>query len=620
METDGTGARDPKVVRLGERAQKRTRKPIIADPQAERSILGSILLDPDELPNVLATGLQSSDFYEPKHRTIFDAMQAIYARGESVDTITIESHLSNEHQLAEVGRVEFRSLTGNLGWAGMATTYARTVIEKAIERQTMYIGAELTTYEMTPIEAITRLQSLEDRRAGITSEENIFDLTTLMEEALPTLRYVIPHLLPEGLGILGAKQKIGKSWLVFAMCLAVASGGEVLGQRVEQGQALYLALEDGKSRLKTRAIKLLQGAEVPDGLTLAKKWDRLDQGGIMQIERWLQKHEQARLVVIDVFAKVRPPRGKFEDPYQADYAVMGALKALADRYHVAVLVIHHTRKAEASDVFDELLGSAGLGGACDTVMVLSRTRGEADAVLHITGREIEREGQHALCFNRETCQWEMQGDAAEFALSKERRAIIQAIRYLHGIATPSQVTELLHKNPNTIKVTMRNMATDGQLKALGDGTYRVLVGDEDTLNKPINLINRGVDENAASPGDMGADDPRNTVYADNPSINRDQATGFSGLTKTRQFMEFTQKTHTEEERTSFLSSSSDFSLERQALASWAEAHNWPSITNDLGLFLPHSERAWRHFLNTSMPETIKQVLDYVTGGDEGRNA
>jgi AAA domain len=85
---------------------------------------------------------------------------------------------------------------------------------------------------------------------------------------IPPLSWTVPGLLPEGFGILAAAAKIGKSWLVLSLGLAVASGTPFLGVPVQQGPALYLALEDGKRRLQERQRRIMDGQPAPEALVL----------------------------------------------------------------------------------------------------------------------------------------------------------------------------------------------------------------------------------------------------------------------------------------------------------------------------------------------------------------
>jgi len=99
---------------------------------------------------------------------------------------------------------------------------------------------------------------------------------------------------------------------------------------------------------------------------------------------------------------------------------------VADKYEACILLVHHIRKAFSDDPLDMVSGSNGLNGAADGTLLLTRTRGEADACLFITGRDVEEQSL-ALRFDRDAGQWTLIGDAAEVAQSKERREILDAV-------------------------------------------------------------------------------------------------------------------------------------------------------------------------------------------------
>ena len=116
------------------------------------------------------------------------------------------------------------------------------------------------------------------------------------------------------------------------------------------------------------------------------------------------RNPAARIVVIDVFAKVRgrPPMGV--SAYDADYAAIGYAKRLADKHGVAVVLVHHVRKAGAEDFLEAVSGTNGLAGAADATLVLRRPRGEADGILCVTGRDVD-ESEHALRFTAANGAW-----------------------------------------------------------------------------------------------------------------------------------------------------------------------------------------------------------------------
>ena len=58
------------------------------DLQAEQSVLGAMLMSKDAISDVVEV-LRGSDFYQPKHETIFESIISLYGRGESADPITV---------------------------------------------------------------------------------------------------------------------------------------------------------------------------------------------------------------------------------------------------------------------------------------------------------------------------------------------------------------------------------------------------------------------------------------------------------------------------------------------------------------------------------------------------
>jgi RecA-family ATPase len=103
---------------------------------------------------------------------------------------------------------------------------------------------------------------------------------SLRRKEFAPARYVVPGYIAEGCTLLAGRPKLGKSWLVLEMGLAVAMGGVCLGGiACEQGAVLYLALEDNQSRLQKRVDKVLGPLhEWPESLRFATGWPRSNEG------------------------------------------------------------------------------------------------------------------------------------------------------------------------------------------------------------------------------------------------------------------------------------------------------------------------------------------------------
>ena len=282
------------------------------------------------------------------------------------------------------------------------------------------------------------------------------------------IRWLIPGLLPEGLILLAARPKIGKSWLALDVAIACATGGKVFGRPVARGDVLYLALEDNDRRMHSRLSKLgATGAGLGD-LAYATEWPRGAEGA-HAIHEWINAHPNARLVVIDVFTKLRAMAEGRETAYSVDYLDVSMLKPPADRA-VSVLLVHHTRKAQSDDPLDSVSGTLGIGGAADGAWILNRARGEDEAELHLVGRDLEEEGSFAVRFDRESCRWQWVGEAWKVRISAERRQVLDALA--GEPMRPHELAKALGKPQGAVRKMIHDMAQDGQIERGVDGRYR----------------------------------------------------------------------------------------------------------------------------------------------------
>lgn len=114
--------------------------------------------------------------------------------------------------------------------------------------------------------AFKDFENIVNGRAQKNGKPETFTAADLMALELPETRWAVPDIVPEGVTLLVGKPKLGKSWLTLGFGVATATGGVALGtKRVEQGECLYLALEDNRRRLQKRLTKLLSGSPAPEG-------------------------------------------------------------------------------------------------------------------------------------------------------------------------------------------------------------------------------------------------------------------------------------------------------------------------------------------------------------------
>lgn len=308
------------------------------------------------------------------------------------------------------------------------------------------------------------LDGEEDRPARQSS----FKAADLWDMDFPPVAWIVPGFITAGLTLLVGAPKLGKSWLALDLCNAVAEGGLTLGDRhCAKGDVLYAALEDNPRRLKSRLHKVC--ARKPgSGFTVWTEMRLLDAGGLDDLRRWIVEANKPRLIVIDVLNKVRASQGKSEAPYQYDYRSVTPPKALADEFELAIVVIHHTRKADAGDRLEKVSGTNGLTGAADTTIILDRD-GEG-TVLAGRGRDIA-EFQTAVEFQKHNCRWRVLGDAAEVRKSDERKAILDALNGETEPLGPSAIANVSGMGCANVRYLLHVMAKAGEVQKVGRGKY-----------------------------------------------------------------------------------------------------------------------------------------------------
>jgi hypothetical protein len=311
----------------------------------------------------------------------------------------------------------------------------------------------------------------------------------LLNRHFEPIRWAIQGLVPEGVSLLVGAPKVGKSWLTLQFAIAISNGSTVWNGRTNEtaGDVLMLCLEDNDRRIQSRVKKLrsagaaihihkgsVEAVTAPDvsRLHFATQWPRMDQGGLDHLENWLSDHPNTRLVIVDTLGRFRPPENGRGNAYQSDYAIGAALKPIADKYGVAIVLVHHTRKMHAPDVLDTISGTQGLTGSVDALLVLRRERGQMDAALYVTGRDIESEEDYALKFDAPSCTWSAIGTVHEARRSRERQEIMDFLGK-NGPSKPKDIAEGIGKKGPAVRRLLQKLFADREL-FLEDGRYSLI--------------------------------------------------------------------------------------------------------------------------------------------------
>jgi hypothetical protein len=313
------------------------------------------------------------------------------------------------------------------------------------------IGERLGPPNSEPIHLVTAdEQRIAQARTGI-------DAADLIAKNIPPLQWAVQNLIPEGTTILAAPPKIGKSCLVYQVAVEIAVGGTVLGNAVERGDVLYLALEDGERRGQSRLLTALAGRELPHG-HLEVRWGarHIGKGLEEDLAVWLEDHPNGRLVCIDTLGRVRPPGSGHRNAYEVDVEDLARVQDLFRNRACALLVVHHTRKASSDDFLTSVSGTYGITGSVDTIITIKRARHEVFGVIEVTGRDI---ADVELSARFDNLTWTTAPDALPES-SFERAEVYKVIEEQAPIF-PAAIAEVLGVSRQSVQNMVTRMVERG---------------------------------------------------------------------------------------------------------------------------------------------------------------
>lgn len=193
----------------------------------------------------------------------------------------------------------------------------------------------------------------------------------------PTAKWLVESLwAAEGVGVIGGTPKSCKTWLALDLAVAVASGSPALGRFPvpSAGPVLAYGAEDGPEQLRERLIGITRARNLCladlDLFLLTVASLRLDSAlDRSRLEATLERL-RPRLLVLDPFVRLH----RSDENSAADMAaLLGELRDLQRRHHLAIILVHHLRKNAAATVGGQALrGSGDLHAWGDSNLYLRR--------------------------------------------------------------------------------------------------------------------------------------------------------------------------------------------------------------------------------------------------------
>lgn len=383
--------------------------------EAEVSVIGSLMLDKNAVIKI-ADRLSSSDFYQPAHQKIYEAVIELFEKGEAVDILTISNKLKSKKILKEAGGQDYLAeILEKVPSSAHVEEYANIVRENRVKRDLIQASSYINEEVFGKKDFESLLDTVEQKIFGISQRSRVQRFAHIKDElgeayerleklhhgdksalrgiptSFPQLDALLSGFQPSDLIILGARPSYGKTALVLDIARNAALKGFSVG---------IFSLEMSKDQIVDRMIAAqanvsfwqLRTGKLKDEMEFSMVQQALDEfsktklfiddapsPNILQMRsmaRRLQIDHGLDLLVIDYLQLIQPRTGS-DNMVQQVTEISRGIKALARELRVPVLAVSQlSRDVEKREVkvprLSDLRESGSIEQEADVVMFLHR--------------------------------------------------------------------------------------------------------------------------------------------------------------------------------------------------------------------------------------------------------
>jgi hypothetical protein len=291
---------------------------------------------------------------------------------------------------------------------------------------------------------------------------------------------IIEPILFPGLTLLAGRPKMGKGWFAFQMAVALVTGGKLAGylSADKPRRVLYLSLEDRDWQVQYRMRKLNVSRAVVDLIGWSFELEApLMTGGAEILDKTLEADPVDVLFVDSQLAIVRQAKRMGLDVMQADYNISAALRSIAEKFKIAVVLINHTTKAARDYALDAVQGTTGTTAAADAGLIFQRVR-SGETTLSVIGRQVP-ENVYGIERAPDSPAWRIISEGDEATQSEFRRDILQLLRDKAGDKgmKASSVAQVLRKPVSSTYRQLAALTAQGLVRVVR-GNYTIPGEDE----------------------------------------------------------------------------------------------------------------------------------------------
>ena len=307
---------------------------------AEKSLLGGVLLDSQAFAEVVEI-VRAEEFYRDAHRKVFEAMSALFGKGQPIDRITVKDELTALGAFDAVGGDEFIDLLDKIvPTAANLAYYAKIIHEKALARRLIEAASSIAQlgYEQHgdvgefADECERRIFAVTEQRNAVSfvhvkpiiaaTFKTIEALYERQEEitGIPTgfadLDRMTSGFQPGDLVILAARPSMGKTSLCLNLATHVGCRGQYQKKRCGVG---IFSLEMPKEQLVMRMLASearVDSQRIRTGKLIESDWAKLAQAAGVLADANIHIDDTPAVSVLELRAKCRRLYARYEESDQ----------------------------------------------------------------------------------------------------------------------------------------------------------------------------------------------------------------------------------------------------------------------------------------------------------------
>jgi len=356
-------------------------RPLPQSPDAERAVLGSILINNNAFYRVV-TLIDSEDFFRDAHRSIFATMRTLADQSREIDLLTLKEELVKRSQLDQVGGSAYiSSLADGIPDVANVERYARIVKEKSMLRRLIVMGNSVMRLALdAPSEPADVLNIAEQSLYKIAEGSidkgfvTIDRITRKNMEAIEQLQHAgklitgIPTgydrfdeftsgFQPQDLIIIAARPSMGKTSFMMNIAEAIAipdrAGQARLASHRLHSVAVF-SLEMSKEQIGLRMLSSESGVSnhlIRGGMLSERNWRDLAEASTRLAKAKIFVDDTPGIDVMELRAKAR--RLKMEagvDIVMIDYLQLMSVKGKVESRNQEISQISRGLKAVAKEL------------------------------------------------------------------------------------------------------------------------------------------------------------------------------------------------------------------------------------------------------------------------------